>query len=321
MASACAGNGNSSKVPESVSKPICCCHGQHERCGPDVSLLKPHLQREWDYEKNAYLGDIVIKPSSDNIVSWICDKSTADDPHCWDAMVDKRTRRTNCPYCAGVRVCKRNSLLTVAPELAKCWDFSKNKGTPGDYTAQSAYRAHWICSKCGHQSQTSIQVRVRNKGGCLVCSRKLRRVYKKHPTMAEAQHPLMAEWDHDRNAKQGWFPEKVTLGSAKQVHWVCHKCPKCIPHRWTKKVTDRALRAAGCPFCSGHSTCQCNSLPSLFPVVAQDWDNDKNQESAAQHTAFSSKLAWWHTTKRGSWQQIICERTTNAKRVASEKHS
>ena len=72
--------------------------------------------------------------------------------------------------------------------------------------------------------------------GCPECYSKRRGHRKdgsrhKYPTLAECNHALLSKWDHNRNAEQGLFPEDITLGSHKPVHWVCHKCSLGILHR------------------------------------------------------------------------------------------
>ncbi|KAA6417497.1 MAG: hypothetical protein FRX49_12523, partial [Trebouxia sp. A1-2] len=191
---------------------------------PDLSLLSPRLRQEWDYEKNQHLENKQIRPYSNKVLAWICPEGTADDPHCWDARVADRTRGTGCPYCAGVKVSKRNSLATVAPDVARSWCYKTNEGTPYDYTAQSNQKATWDCTECGNQWSATIMKRVRNGTGCPKCynnrhGRRKDGSRHKHPTFAECNHALLSEWDHAANAEQGLFPEDITLGSCKPVHW------------------------------------------------------------------------------------------------------
>ncbi len=149
------------------SKAVRCCLAQQQ--GPDLSLLSPRLRQEWDSEKNQHVSNVQVKPYSSKVLAWICPEGTADDPHCWDARVYSRTRGTGCPYCAGVKVGKANSLAIVAPDVAKSWCYEKNKGTPQEYTAQSNYQAVWDCTECGHQWSTAIKSRAADGCGCPKC--------------------------------------------------------------------------------------------------------------------------------------------------------
>ncbi|KAL3155490.1 hypothetical protein ABBQ38_011044 [Trebouxia sp. C0009 RCD-2024] len=104
------------------------CHaskGQHahaEQQGPNISLLAPALQKQWDHTANAGLGDIDIRPYSYRKVQWICDQCPDGHPHSWSATVASRTNGTGCPLCRGCKVCKHNSLAAKAPSVAAQWD-------------------------------------------------------------------------------------------------------------------------------------------------------------------------------------------------------
>ncbi len=304
---------------------VLCCQTQQ---GPALSLLSPRLRQEWDCKKNQHLGNVQIKPHSDKVCAWICPEGTADDPHCWDARVAKRTSGSGCPYCAGVKVSKGNSLATVAPDVAKSWCYEKNKGTPQQYTSASSYKATWDCTECGNQWSTTIGHRVSKGTGCPQCYSK-RIGYRKdgsrhkHPTFAECSHALLSEWDHDTNANHGLFPEDITLGSHKPVHWVCRQCSLGILHRWVTQPNARTALQRGCPFCSGQAVCKCNSLATRCPELAQEWDYSKNEAGPDDYTAGSHAVVWWQTASRGSWQQSIDRRmytwTQQQQRIARKQ--
>ena len=114
-------------VAGSNSKAVRCCLAQQQ--GPDLSLLSPRLRQEWDYGKNQHLDNVLIKPYSHKVCAWICPEGTADDPHHWETEITTRTKGHGCPYCAGVKVSKRNSLAIVAPDVAKSWCYKQSKGT------------------------------------------------------------------------------------------------------------------------------------------------------------------------------------------------
>ncbi|DBA98788.1 TPA: hypothetical protein ACH3X1_014552 [Trebouxia sp. C0004] len=293
------------------SKPVRCCLAKQQ--GPDLSLLSPRLRQEWDYDKNQHLNSARIKPHSTKVCAWICPEGTADDPHHWHAQVNTRTTGHGCPYCAGAKVSKGNSLATLAPDVAKSWCYKKNKGTPHDYTSGSSYKATWDCTECGNQWSTTIQSRVRKGSGCLKCFRNRLGRRKdgsrhKHPTFAECNHALLSEWDHDKNAEQGLLPEDITLRSHKPVHWVCRQCSLSILHKWVAQPNTRIGSQSKCPYCSGQAVCRCNSLATCCEELAQEWDYSKNKAGPGEYTAHSNAVVWWQTASRGSWQQSINQR-------------
>ncbi|KAA6421694.1 MAG: hypothetical protein FRX49_08305 [Trebouxia sp. A1-2] len=118
------------------------------------------------------------------------------------------------------------------------------------------------------------------------------------------------EWDYERNAADGSHPHSTTLGSDKHVHWVCQKCPKGQLHRYQMRPNSRTSKTArGCPYCAGRQVCKCNSLETHHPMTAQEWDFAKNDLTPAQVTSRSGQVVWWVNAVRGSWAQVINERT------------
>ena len=226
-----------------------------------------------------------------------------------------RTNGEGFPQCSGRKVCKHNCLATKAPSVAAQWDYEANNGTPDSVVAQSSQPAGWHCDTCGHKWCATPNARVsKRKSGCPQCAQKLmskKRI--QHPTIAEDPY-LLAQWDHARNAEQGHFPDKVTLRSAKQIFWLCNKCPAGQQHSWSASPHSRSSRIKkGCPFCAGKAACKCNSLQALYPAIAAEWDHGKNESQPSDYPASSHYMAWWSSPQRGSWQQTIKSRTSYAR--------
>ena len=282
---------------------------------PDISLLHPELQKQWDHAANAYLGNIVIRPQSHCKVWWRCDQCPDGHLHQWESQVKERTKGTGCPQCSGKKVCKHNSLATIAPWAAAQWDFEANAdlGTPDSTLAQSNLKVGWHCHECGHKWTTTPNARVSKSSGCRKCQPRYKT---KQPTFAESAHPLLAQWDHKSNAAHGNFPSEVTLGSHKKIYWLCSACPAGQVHSWVARPGQRIAikHPTGCPFCAGQAACKCNSLQALYPDIAAQWDHSKTESQPSDYTAGSNHLAWWQSPQRGSWQQSIIERTSGADR-------
>ena len=287
---------------------------------PDVSLLAPHLQQQWDHAANAHLGGIVIRPYSSKSVWWGCNQCPDGHLHQWQATLHSRSKGARCPQCAGRKVCQHNSLATKAPDVAKHWNYSKNSLTPNTIIANSRIRVEWSCDVCGHEWTTSPKSRVKGNHGCAQCNAGGRSLAdgtkprNKQPTFAESKHPLLAEWDHSRNEARGILPSNTTLSSHKKVYWLCQQCPAGRVHSWCALPNNRLNNSQdvqrGCPICAGKLPCQCNSLQTHFPAFAAQWDHTKNVGTPDDYTAYSHYLAWWVSPERGSWQQTINARTT-----------
>ena len=199
--------------------------------------------------------------------------------------------------------------------MAAQWDYEKNDETPDSVTAQSGQRAHWHCDACGHKWSATLNARVsKKKAGCPQCAELARTASRvTHPTIAE-DPVLLAQWDHKRNADQGHSPDKIRLKSHKHIFWLCNKCPAGQEHSWSADPSNRTGRnKTGCPLCAGHVACKCNSLQTLFPHLAGEWDDGRNQGQPSDYTAGSDYAAWWFTPEKGSWQQPIRNRAKKAK--------
>jgi hypothetical protein len=151
--------------------------------------LCPDLAKEWHSRKNGNLRPECISAYSGQIVWWYLpyeDPTTGHQDFEWQASVRDRTSRGDgCPYLSGARVWPTfNSLLALNPDLAKEWDFDKNKGlsnkrgddvsTPDKVTPGSHQIVWWKCSVCNYEWKDPIE--KRNMGrGCPECYRNSRK--------------------------------------------------------------------------------------------------------------------------------------------------
>ena len=199
---------------------------------PDISMLSPELQQQWHVTRNMYLGPITLKPQSQIKAVWQCSMCTAGQPHVWTTKVANRAHGTQCPECSNRLVCLHNSLATLAPDAAQYWNHSKNDKSPDQVLAGSKSRAHWKCPACNWEWQAQICKRVRSRAGCPKCSH-AQKVKRSQPTFAETQPACLAEWDYEHNDAEGIYSNNITFWEQKAVHWICSRCPRGQPHRWT----------------------------------------------------------------------------------------
>ena len=269
-----------------------------------------------------HLGNILIRPFSKRKVWWSCNQCPDGFPHIWQASVHNRTSGTGCPFCSGVAVCQHNTLARKAPRVALFWDAKKNHPiSPDHVTVNSHMRAHWKCSACLHEWQASVLHKAHAKTGCPNCAkanagRKADGTRQKHPTFAAAQHALLQQWDHDRNRENGNFPENTSLRSNKLIWWQCHKCPKGQVHSWQALARNRTSsnNLTGCPCCSGHQVCECNSLQTVCPDIAADFDVEKNGVTAAEVTSATHTKYSWLSDKAGAKKRSVAQRTKNTRK-------
>ncbi len=215
---------------------------------------------------------------------------------------------TRCPYCTNNRLCQHNTLLTMAPAVAAYWDTAKNGLAPDQVMARSNARRHWFCSKCSHSWQAQVFSKVDNQSGCPKCSN-ISKSWNRQPSLTQSQHPAMLEFDFERNRRAGLDPDKITAGSRKVVHWICTKCPKGQPHLFVARPQDRLASNTGCPFCSSRKACICNSLRSLYPALAAEYDTARNGVGPEQVLPRSRKMAFWKDASGHTWEQSPFQRT------------
>ena len=292
---------------------------QPTEVGPTISMLAKELQAQWLEERNKHLGNSVIKPHSHRKVWWSCNQCPEGLPHIWEAYVRKRTQGTGCPFCSGTAICQHNTLARKAPQIALFWDAKKNHPlSPDQVTVSSNMRAHWKCSTCLHEWQALVSGKVHGKTGCPKCAkanagRKLDGTRQKHPTFAEAKHALLQQWDHDRNRENGNFPDNTTLQSRKLIWWHCCECPKSKVLSWQAWADDRTC-GRGCPCCVGHKLCECNTLGTVCPDVAADFDITKNGISPAEVTRSTHTKYSWLSDEPGAKKRSVAQRTQNTRK-------
>src|SRR5699024_10956715 len=111
-----------------------------------LAVKRPDLAIQWDFQNNI-LKPCHISHKSNKKFWWVCNHCT----HSFKMAVNNRVRRkdNNCPKCNGRVLNDKNRLSIVNPELAKEWDYNKNKLTPKDVFIRSGVKYWWICPQ-GH---------------------------------------------------------------------------------------------------------------------------------------------------------------------------
>lgn len=131
----------------------------------DLATVFPEVAKEWNFSRNGNMSPQTMSPHSGKKVWWRCEKG-----HEWQATVDNRVKGRGCPYCGNKAVLQGyNDLQTVFPSIAAEWHPSKNGSiSPQNVVCESTKKVWWKCRKCGHEWQTSINVRTRGHG-CPIC--------------------------------------------------------------------------------------------------------------------------------------------------------
>lgn len=128
------------------------------------------LLNEYSKENIYDINDITIGSKKKVIWDGACG-------HKWESTIGHRIRGRNCPYCNHKKVLKgQNDLLTLSPNIAKEWNYSKNEKSPEEYFEKSNKTVWWICPK-GHEYQSRISNRTVLGRGCPICNKERKTSY------------------------------------------------------------------------------------------------------------------------------------------------
>lgn len=282
----------------------------------DLATLAPELASQWDSNKNSILPSEVGTGSAKK-VWWICKKN-----HSFQAAINERTGhdKTGCPYCSNRKILKGfNDLETLFPELAKEWDYSKNKDLkPCDFGSASNQKIHWKC-QAGHSYTLEINKRSHGQN-CPICSQ--RRLFTGQNDLATLYPVLSKEWDYEKNSPL--TPDKITPASTKRVFWICSACG----YKWSVPVRNRAKYGSGCPNCSlakrGLKKQKTSAKANTFnnSELLKDWDYEANSPNQpSDYSSKSNKKVHWKCHICGNvWQESIAARMNgNGCRVCSNR--
>jgi len=277
-------------------------HDIRKRDYLSVSKTHPRVARQWHPVNNGEFKASDFPPRSSVVAWWQCRK---DVNHEWQSSLVSRTNTPNdtCPYCSNQKVSATNSLQAKLPELAKEWHPTRNKSLqPDQVVAGSTMKVWWRCREDErHQWQAQIANRA-NGNGCPYCAGRrvsdLNSLAKRFPKIAAQLHPT----------KNGSLKaSKISQASPDLVWWKCKKGPD---HEWQATVINRTHGGTNCPACANFQVSVTNSLATLYPHVAKQWDKTKNQGMRPSDIhGRSKKLAWWLCPQGHSWSQRVCDRT------------
>lgn len=271
---------------------------------PETSLaaVAPELAAEWHSIKNEALTPCDVLPHSARKVWWICSSG-----HEYFSAINKRSYGRGCPVCSRKVPSKYRNLETEAPEVAKQWHPDRNGAlSPSQVLPKSNKLVWWRCEK-GHEWQARVYARL--SSGCPDCHDAKRLVHKvidnqgaARPAVLRELFPkLISEIDvslEDPRRIGDEYP-----GSYRRVAW---QCPK--GHKWVARICKRTA-GQNCPFCSNKRIDETNSLLSLRPEMALEWDSQRNGNLSPGNVGVGSgKRVWWICSRGHRWKATIYSR-------------
>ena len=124
----------------------------------------------------------------------------------------------------------------------------------------------------------------------------------KNGSLSQNNPEIAEEWHPTKNADL--TPNDVLVGTNQKVWWL-GKCG----HEWQAVVASRTIQKSGCPVCSGRKILTgYNDLVTINPILAEEWDYDKNSLDPTTISPNSHKKAWWKCKNGHSWEAEIKSR-------------
>ena len=148
------------------------CAGRRVSTTNSLATLAPALAREWHPTKNGKLTPRDTVAAARKEVWWRCSQA---EEHVWRARIsNRRSRRSGCPYCSGLRMTPATALANRFPALVAEWDTTRNRPlTPRTVSFASHRSVWWRCPRDpAHRWRARIDDRTRTRGaGCPTCAR------------------------------------------------------------------------------------------------------------------------------------------------------
>ncbi len=167
---------------------------------------------------------------------------------------------------------KEKSLQNTYPELAKEWHPTKNGNLTPEMVAPATSKKVWWLGECGHEWNASVSDRTIENCSCPICSGK--RIVSGLNDLLSDYPDLCEEWDYDRNAQNGLFPNEVAPHSDYKAWWKCKKCG-C---EWQSKIDGRTRMKAGCPVCGIKTSSEAKYKPVLCIETEKKYISLKDAE-------------------------------------------
>ncbi len=285
------------------------------------------LLDQWHPTKNGMSTPKNVSAHNGNKFWWIL---AYDDPDTgkhfdfeWESTVAHRVEGLGCPYLYGRYAWPGyNDLKTLRPEIAKEWHPTKNgQITPQDVTVGSGKKVWWYLPyddpKTGKHFDFEWEAMVRDRCGrdykCPFISGKA--VYKGFNDLASCYPEIAKEWHPTKNGKLR--ADQVTVGSSKKVWWYLpYDDPKTGKHfdlEWEATIVGRC-NGIGCPYLSIPTKkilSGFNDLATVSPIVASEWNYEKNGDLTPEMFSVSSNQSVWWIGKCGhEWKTAISNRTS-----------
>ena len=264
----------------------------------DLATVRSDLAKQWSDRNDMTAAEVTIESHRKAWWHGPCG-------HEWQSEIRSRAKHgTGCPYCSSRKLLPGfNDLKTRFPDVAAEWSERNDPLQPEMVTAFSNRRVWWKCSTCGNEWYALISTR---SGGskCPYCTGIT--LLPGFNDLKTRYPELAAEWSV-RNGDL--LPGSLNEKSRKNVWWTCSICG----HEYRAVIYSR-VKGLSCPACANRAVRKgFNDLATTDPVLAKDWDYERNSMLPTMVSRLSHKRVWWRCRYGHHWSMKICERTVEGK--------
>lgn len=153
-----------------------------------------------------------------------------------------------------------------------------------------------------------VKTRELNEKDCcgdVMCLKKKRKDTWKVPveeSFAYKYPEISEQWDYEKNIKS---PYDYFAQSNTKVWWVCSK-----GHSWKTSIYKRGYLGRDCHYCTGRAVDESNSLQTLSPELASEWDFEGNNGLTPNDVTISSgKKVRWKCASGHTWDAKVASRS------------
>ena len=323
-----------------------------------LEYKNPELAAEWHPTKNGDLKPSQIGVGNEYQAWWIY---PYDDPETgkhfdfeWQARVDNRYNQRlkgggGCPFLSSERIwAGYNDLASKRPDVAKEWDYERNKGLlnkygeqllPTNVGVQSNKKVWWhiFVEKNGKLVELPWDATISHRtgknrsDGCPYIGSSPSRVLKGFNDMASNYPKLAEQW----SPKNPIGPDEVMKGCNKIYKWNLRyfdeKTNKEFVFEWKAAPAWRNADGSDNVFLANKRVWPgFNDLKSIFPEVAKEWDYEKNGDVRPEDVCYmTQKKYYWikeivnsdGSIEMFSWTQSPYLRTIMGRGCPAEGHN
>ena len=232
--------------------------------------------------------------------------------HLFRCAVKDYLRTKKCPYCSNRKLLSGyNDLQTRFPEIAKDWDYEKNRPIKPSEVLPGSHKKFWFkCNKCGNSYESVLY--SRKDHACPYCSNnKLLPGFNDLETWCKLNNrdDILNIWDYDKNFID---PSNINPHSHDKFWFKCRH-----GHSYKANLNNKTKKVPrGCPICANKQVLTgYNDLETWvknhpdYQFILDEWDYKKNTLKPSEILPGTHKKIWFKCKNNHSFLQRLYSRT------------